>query len=43
MEPVEEGGRDNSHNVLEIIKESPSKILRKINNPTLGAKQILVS
>ena len=26
MEPIEEGGGDNSHKVLEIIKESPSKI-----------------
>lgn len=43
MEPVEEGGGDSSHEVLEIIKESPSKIkllfLKKKNiNPYIKSK-----
>lgn len=41
MEPVEEGGRDSSHEVLEIIKESPSKI--KLLIPSSRAEHVLVS
>lgn len=41
MEPVEEGGGDSSHEVLEIIKESPSKI--KLLIPTSRAEHVLVS